>query len=583
MTDGARSEPTGKGRQRRRVTWIALCGFVLAALLLTSRLWWAGRHVSLAGPGRQDQNLFEWFFAHAAWSVTHLQNPLVADRLNVPDKVNVLANTSMLGLGVLFTPVTLLFGAHLTFALVLIMGLAGTAFAWFRLLSNTSILSPWAAACGAAVCGFGPGMVSHAGAHPNFVAQFMVPVILARVMALCGPGNLLRNGALLAAAIVAQFFIGEEVLFITAVSCAVFFGTYAFVHRDTVRPLVPRCVAGLGIAAAFSAAALAYPVYVQFFGPASYRGIFESSNNAGSDLMAVVAHSSASLGGDVGRVHALFTNVVEENTFYSWPFLVLVSFGTAWCWSDRRVRVVGITAIVLIVMSLGPHLRFRGEQTEIPLPMSLIVNLPIFRVAIPARFGLAGLSALGVLVAFVVDAALREPPAVRRGWLAAIATALIPLLPTPLSVSPRERTPAFFTKQAWAPYVEPGQSVVPVPLPNWDTDDMHWAAEAQLGYTLPRGYFHGPGGADRSSVITPPHRYLSALLDGVKYTRQVPTLSPENREAAMADLAYWNAGVVALVPNPAEKELREVLVDLLGEPVAAHGVLLWDLPVHPRL
>ncbi|WP_232541977.1 hypothetical protein [Nocardia bovistercoris] len=125
----------------------------------------------------QDQTMWEWFFALTAHSVTHFENPLGTTLQNYPAGVNLMANTAMFGVGVPLTPVTLIFGPTVTFVLVLTLGLACTAFAWYRLFARELVTSRLAAGIGGLFCGFAPAMISHANAHPNFVALGLLPII----------------------------------------------------------------------------------------------------------------------------------------------------------------------------------------------------------------------------------------------------------------------------------------------------------------------------------------------------------------------------------------------------------------------
>jgi hypothetical protein len=64
-----------------------------------------------------------------------------------------------------------------TFALLAGLNLAGTA----RLVPARSptLGAPWlAAALGAGLCGFGPGMISQTNSHLHMTAQWLVPVIV---------------------------------------------------------------------------------------------------------------------------------------------------------------------------------------------------------------------------------------------------------------------------------------------------------------------------------------------------------------------------------------------------------------------
>src|SRR5690606_25350340 len=109
-------------------------GYLLLAATVLSGQWrnTSGSYLIKSG---QDQTMWEWFFAVTAHSVANLHNPLGTQLQNFPAGVNMMANTAMFGVGIPLTPVTLLFGPTVTFVLVLTLGLAGTAFAWYWLFS----------------------------------------------------------------------------------------------------------------------------------------------------------------------------------------------------------------------------------------------------------------------------------------------------------------------------------------------------------------------------------------------------------------------------------------------------------------
>lgn len=87
---------------------------VLAAALVTKGFWAdpAGRALGL---NANDQALDEWFLAYATRAYRG-DFHLVTGALNAPDGINVLGNASLVGLGVLLAPLTLAFGAPVTFA-----------------------------------------------------------------------------------------------------------------------------------------------------------------------------------------------------------------------------------------------------------------------------------------------------------------------------------------------------------------------------------------------------------------------------------------------------------------------------------
>src|SRR5439155_20841622 len=184
-----------------------------------------------------------WLLSYAAHAVVHGHNPLWTDLLNVPDGVNLAVNTGVTVLGVLLAPVTLTLGAPVAFLVALTGNLAATGYAWYWFLARRLVVDhcgsrhgvrraepqwsrPWAAVAGGLFCAYAPGLVSHANAHLNFTAEWLVPVILDRVLALARPGRTLRGGALVGVLVAVQYSLGGETLFFAALGCAAFLGVW---------------------------------------------------------------------------------------------------------------------------------------------------------------------------------------------------------------------------------------------------------------------------------------------------------------------------------------------------------------------
>jgi hypothetical protein len=127
--------------------------------------------------------------------------------------------------------------------------------------------------------------------------------------------------------------------------------------------------------------------------------------------------------------------------------------------------------------------------------------------------------ALGMLLALALDrlAAVRVP--YRLLGLAAVAAALVPIVPAPLRAVDRADVPAFVADGTWKRYVGPGESLVPVPLPDpGNAEALHWQTEAGLGFRLPGGYFNGPYGPDHVGIYGASPRWTSNLLRDIRYS-----------------------------------------------------------------
>jgi dolichyl-phosphate beta-glucosyltransferase len=164
------------------------------------------------------------------------------------------------------------------------------------------------------------------------------------------------------------------------------------------------------------------------------------------------------------------------------------------------------------------------------------------------------------------------------GGLALLA-ALLPIVPKPLETIDRPETPAFVADGTWRSYVEPGRSLVPVPLPDpGEASALKWQIDAKLGFPLPGGYFNGPWGPDRIGIYGAVPRPTNDLLREVRYSGRIPVVGPEQQQAARDDLAFWRAGAVVLAGQPHDEALRITLERLLGEPGERIGdVWVWDV------
>ncbi|MFD0595749.1 hypothetical protein ACFQZ4_28385 [Catellatospora coxensis] len=224
-------------------------GFLVAAVFVTSGLWKDGSRALLSA-NIADQVFFQFVLRHGLDVLTGDAAPFFTTQMNAPHGVNLMANTVVLGLGIPLAPVTAIWGPQISLAVLLVLGLAGTAAAWYWFLLRHVTTSAAAAAVGAALCGFGPGMISQANAHPNWTAQFLVPFLVHQALRMGEPGRWLRNGVVLGLLVTVQAFVNEEVLLYTALACGVFLAAYAVAtwpaQRAAIRPVLATAgVAGL--------------------------------------------------------------------------------------------------------------------------------------------------------------------------------------------------------------------------------------------------------------------------------------------------------------------------------------------------
>ncbi|MBV1849628.1 hypothetical protein KUA19_05740 [Catellatospora sp. NEAU-YM18] len=555
--------------------------YVALAAWLTFGLWPDPdtRTLALNPP---DQILYEWFLAHdtTLWSGDF---SLVSDRLNAPYGVNLLANTTVIALGGLFAPITAHYGAATTFSLLIAFNLALTAISWYVFLRRTLRAGPLAAGVGAAFCGFAPGMVSQSNSHLHMTAQFLIPLMLWCVVELARSARqpvpsgrrMVGFGVLFGVLVALQLFIGEETLFLTAITLTVFTAAYAVRTRPPLRDL-GRFAAGLAVAVGTAVVLLAYPLWMQFKGPQSVSdGVF-SPHYFSADLAGFAAFSPLSLAGDDSAA-ALTTGPAEYNTFLGWPLLILVVALVWWLRRDAIALACGIAALVMSLLSLGPELVVAGHRTGVPGPFWLLLKLPVVDGALPMRFALAAIPLVAILLVRALEQA-RESTGrpVRIAVPVLVGAALLPLVPTPLPTTDRAPVSPFFAQGLWRQCAAEGQTIVTVPLPTPEKPEpMRNATAAQTAFALPEGFFIGPHGKNGHATMGIGKLPTSWVLSEVIRTGIVPKINDDHRLDARKDLTRWDAACVVLTPHPRYAELKLTLEQLLGPGTPVADVIVW--------
>ncbi|GAA5184147.1 glycosyl transferase [Rugosimonospora acidiphila] len=576
----AARRPTG-----RRYDLAVLAACVAGALYLTWQLW-VDPNQRVVLHNRGDQALFEWLLTYAAHSLTHLNNPFWTTLLNVPIGVNLAVNTSMVVVGGLVAPITLTLGASVAFLVVLTLNLILTPFAWYYVLSRHITRTRAAAVLGGLFCGFAPGMVSHANAHLNFTGQFLVPFIVLCVLRLGGGRHPVRGGVLLGVLVVLEFSIGAEMLFFVALGLALFVALWAWMRRSAARAQAPNFVRGLVAAGVVSLVLLAYPLYMEFAGPQRYHGIGFDQRVHSENLASYVAVPYLSLARLAGLWHSLAPNFTEETTFFGPLLVILAVVCVVVMWRRPVVRAMGITALVLAVLALGPRLHIGSWSPPVPLPYAALIHLPIFNSALPARVDLVLIPIIGLLLAFALDRALTLTPRRRNTWIAGFTVALLPIVPLPIPAAQRDPVPAFFTDGTYRQYIHSGQTLVPVPPPSdLLPNGQRWQTATNFGFAIPAGFFLGPGGPDGRSRIGPVPRPTYDTLSTIALTGAQLQLTSLDELHAKQDLAYWHAKLIVMsTPGPGDKwapnagKLLAAATTLFGPPQKVDDVWLWKVP-----
>jgi hypothetical protein len=608
----ASAEPEPEPSFWRR-SWLA--HLVMAVVSLAAAVhvcWglWSAPYSHVVAENVSDQGQFEWMLSYGVYLLQNLTDPFFTDLLNAPRGVNLAMNTSSTFYAVVFAPLTHLAGPQVSFATILTLNLAGSAFVWYLFLRRWLVRSGLAAAVGGLIFGFSPGLVSHANGHLNWTSGWMVGIVAWRVLKLPERDHWLRNGIVLGLLCTMGFSVAAEALFFAALASGIFLLVWLLSRPGLrrARTALKPVLASLGVTAVIAGVLLARPLYMHFNGPLKFSGTGFGMRVFSEDLVSYVAFPLRSVAGLAGWGADLAPNATEATSFLGLPLILLFVAAVVLLWRrsspERRItlRALTVVGVIFFVLSLGPRLRFLGEQQpHIPLPYALLMDVPLFDSALPVRYALVVVVVFALVIALLTDEVVRRRDSLIRsasGRLAfglAIVVALVPIAPLPLRTLERAPEPVFISSGHWEDYVSDHGVITSLPLSiDVAVDSMRWQAYTMARggdkqFRIPAGYFLGPQDYEETGRhlvgrVGAPDRPTDKVFYRAARWGQTPKMTNLERLNARIDFEYWQLEAIFLpasLTGPKGPLNRDALVrvttDLLGEPEQVDDVLVWRI------
>ena len=575
-------KPTG--RVRREVLTLHLG---VLALLSTLSLWlfhslWIGGH-----PGSMlllgevaDSSQQVWFLGFAAHSLEHLSSPFVSTLMYAGQGgFNALSQTSDLAVGYLLAPVTWLLGPIAASNLATILAPVATGYAAFCCL-RTMTSSPSGQILGATFYAFIPATLGPAqGGHLMLTLLVYPPVVLALFydLLVTKRRSPRRIGVLLGLATILQFFIGTEVLAMTAVVVVIgLLVTWALAPRGTMVPWRALGTAG-SAAGILSGVVLAYPLWVALAGPQHVTG----------PAWPLVPYSAAHVGDLVSFVrtnHGLGYPGTGRNlneSYLGWAVLAVLAASTL-VWK-RLAWVLAVTGVLTWTLTLGRAFASTSWWANF-LPMRQLSKLPLFDAVIPQRFVLLEDLVVAVLLALSVDGWLRlhrERTATtsatwtrltRAGIVIVLSASLLPLAVgyRPLTAAPVHE-PWWFTHRSHS--IPPTANVLVFPSIN----SMLWQASEGFPFRLVGGYAIIPDRNGQSSTIGVQDPLDWFIANAENLGQGLQPLNQSELQHAQDSLRRRKVThVVVLTKNFNAGYVASTMVALLGRaPKIDHRVMVW--------
>ena len=578
---------------------IVVASFLALAIACFWPTWSGG--IGHLEPGSSDEVQMIWYLNWVPYAIGHGLNPLHSSLVNVPYGMNMLNQTSAMFVGLLLSPITVIFGPTATLNVGLTLAMAGSAASMYFVTRRFVNWRPAAFAAGL-LYGFGPYEIGQGPSHLQLSFCVFPPIILLLVseIAVRTDGRNRLRGIVLGLLVVAQFFVSSEVLAMTAVVGAMLLVVIAVRGRRVVLAHLTSALRGFVWAGGVAGVLLAYPVWYALAGPDHVTGFFSIPAYYRADLLgAIVPDSHMQLApSSLAAVADQFGgNTGENGSYLGIPLLVILAFGVTWLHRRAEVQVAVIVGFGAYLCSLGSRLAVQsapgagpnGVATgRVPLPWAIATHLPLLRDVLTVRFSQFVAMAAAFLLAITADALFVRAGSRRGAAVGAIASiglltaALIPLVPAdvPFGSSAIPSAPYFASSAAQQLPAAKVALIYPYPSGN-ATSGQAWQIQSDMRFATPGGYFfvpQPPPGWRAGSALTP---YAVATTTGAAlaelYLGHPPAQTASLRAAIRNELGLWNTqSVVAIPPAGTAPTVVEFLSWVLGvPPVHQAGAFAW--------
>jgi hypothetical protein len=613
-----RPEPP-RGLLARVPGWLVAGAVYLAAAVAMWWHVWSGHPASTMTCDCGDPSSFVWFLAWPAYAISHGHSLFFSTRVHVPGGINLLDNTSELGLGVLLAPVTWLFGPIAALNVALTAAPSATALTTYGAVRRGLGLSWPAAFLAGLLFGFSPFMMRNEAANhlqTSFLALLPLIFWCCYALAVAQRGKWWSWGLGLGLLIAVQFFIGSDVLTITAITTVLALALAALAsltRNGTLSTRLPFAWRGFLLACGVAAALLAYPLWFALAGPQHIKGPnwwHAAENGLAQVLLPLgppVHHNVRPVSGYLGHV----------GTFESYlgiPALVVLFLAVVVVHRPLS-KLCATVALIAVWLSLGSStqpLAKGGEPPWLLLPWRVLDHLPVLEKLTPSTFSAPAAWFTVLAGALLVDELLQPRDsgapagaparqAARPGRLGhaaarlpfarmAAAAAVSMALVVPWLLAWRvPYTTEQVTAPAWATHegahLPPGAVVLFYPFPATFMDQaLVWQASSSMRYAVVggRGIVASHGNtADHGWTPGTPEGTMTALTvptaPHYQHLRLPPMPNPASVRAFRNALRRWGVTNVVMTAggrNPAYA--RQWLTAMLGTPPQPEdGAWVW--------
>ncbi|HVX19995.1 MAG TPA: hypothetical protein VHB02_01465 [Acidimicrobiales bacterium] len=539
------------------------------------------------GDPAQELWWLEWF----PWAVAHGHDLFHTDLMYAgAGGVSALANTSYLLPAAVLSPVTVAAGPIASFNVAMVLSVALSSWAMYRFLSRLAG-SLAATVLPATLYGLSPFMVANLPlGHLNLTMAWYPPVVasVAYDTVLGRRRSPVRLGVVLAAATVAQFFTGTELLAMTGIGAVVGVALGLLLAPRRIWPARHRALRVGGLAAAIAVPVLAYPLWYTLFGPRHVTGVIWPKASAGDlvsslvDQGPLVHHSYPELA-QIGYRGAVGLPV----GYIGWPVLVFLLASVWLWWRSRLIWVACGVGLCFWWLSLGSR---HG-----PLyPWNGLRHVPVLQQIQPQRFSQFVVLVVCLLMAVALDRWRSWLVARWRSSAGAPSGAVVAAVGIGLVLSIAGWYTLPFTEASTPPpqaltadrgRFDPATRLLLIPYPSSEVSSgMGWQAELDMPFAIAGGYVVVPGrnGHDDAWVSKPGGAL--PVLDTLSYGYGRSVVPSAAQLRAVRQLLQRTGVTRVIVTTQGRNPIfaATLMTAVIGRPPTFHdGAWEWDLASTP--
>jgi hypothetical protein len=496
--------------------WIILLFYVvLSYLLFAFSIGW-NLTTSYIGKSSHDQIQYIWTLYWWPYAISHHLNPLFTMYIWHPYGTELsIAPTAMPGASFLALPITLLFGSVASFNLLIIIGNALSAFFTF-LITKYLTNSYQAGVIAGLLFGFSTYQFVQL-VHLHTELTFVLPLIGYLVLLFWEKKIQSRAFILLVGlCLTLQYLIAIEVFVTLTFFIGIAVIMCMLVYPEYFKKLI-HFLLNLAGAYALCAILISPFIYTAFlsgiptkpFNPTAYFSIDPLNFIIPTKVTYIGANAFAQLS-------STFGSFFEASGYLGIPALVIILLYTVRYWHEKMTRVLFLTLLCFMILSLGPKLHIAGYIT-ITLPEYFLNKLPIINQLLPSR--------LTVYIFFVASLMIglwagKNLTGLRAGSkelslylkYLLILCALILLFPNVRGGTPHTdiHMPYFFTSGIYKQYIHKGDNVLFLPYAG-NGDSMLYQDYTNMYFNIPEGYVGPWVLAPREFVKNPMITKLSSI------------------------------------------------------------------------